>query len=194
VLQKWILDNLVALLALGVGVLVALGGFVAFTMTTLATRDDVEVMTAPLATKEAVAELPTGDDIDAVDDTVDALRETVAGLGATVSALSAAVDAQRETIDTLSEAVDTQRETVGQVYNMVIALSGTVDRINEAAVRIDGAVGTLDGRLDSLTNIVSPLVPCVIDLHHGRPMLTEAGTPQLPASCEQARDRARLPQ
>ena len=176
--QKWIL-----LLTLGVGVLVALGGFVAFTMTTLATRDDVGMMTAPLR-----------NDIDAADDTVDALRETVAGLGATVSALSAAVDAQRETIDTLSEAVNTQRETVGQVNNMVIALSGTVDRINEAAVRMDGAVGTLDDRLDSLTNIVSPLVPCVIDLHHGRPMLTEAGTPQLPASCEQARDRARLSQ
>ena len=110
-----------ALLTLGVAVLVALGGYVAFTMTTLATKVDVEMMTAPLATKEAVAELPTRADVDAVDGTVDALRETVAALGATVSALSEAVDAQRETIDTLSEAVNTQRETVGQVNNTVIS-------------------------------------------------------------------------
>ena len=56
--------------------------------------------------------------------------------------------------------MDTQRETVGQVNATVLALSGTVDRLNEAA----GAVGALDGRLDTLTGIVAPLVPCILEL------------------------------
>ena len=121
------------------------GAFVVFAMTVLATKGDIETMTAPLATKADVAALPTRADIDAVSETAVTLRETVAALGATVSALSTTVDAQRETIDVLRAAVDTQRETVGQVNDTVLALSGTVDRLNEAA----GAVGALDGRLDT---------------------------------------------
>ena len=112
--------------------------------------------------------------------------------------LSAAVTAQRETTDTLGAAVDAQRETVGRVNNMVIALSGTVDQVNETAVRTDGVVRALDDRLDSLTSIVSPLVPCILELHRppeGESLTgarSEAGeSGPLPESCQQARARAR---
>ena len=191
---KWILDKFVHLLVGALGVaLSTLFAYVTFTMTTLATTADVETMTAPLATKAAVAALPTRAEIAAVETTVNTLRETVAALGATVSALGEAVNTQRETINTLSEAVNTQRDTVGQVNNTVIALSGTVDRVNEAAVRMDGAVDSLGGRLDSLSNIVSPLVPCIIGLI--RPQTPEevadAFDERLPVNCERARDRAR---
>ena len=185
-------------------------------MTVLATKGDIETMTDPLATKADVAALPTRANVNAVSDAVVTLRETVAALGATVSALSTTVDAQRdaqreaidalsETIDTLSTAVDTQRETVAQVNNTVLALSSTVDRINEAAVRMDGAVGVLDGRLDTLTNIVSPLVPCLVEPNRMPWLVAQQGQAlvptfpdirmmPLPESCEQARERARLAQ
>ena len=169
------------------------GAFVVFAMTVLATKGDIETMTAPLATKADVAALPTRADVDAVSETAVTLRETVAALGATVSALSTTVDAQRETIDVLRAAVDTQRQTVGQVNATVLALSGTVDRLNEAA----GTVGALDGRLDTLTGIVAPLVPCILELHRSPAgdVLTgvdlETSESGLPESCQLARLRAR---
>lgn len=155
-------------------------------------------MTAPLATKADVAALPTRAAFSTVAGTVVTLRETVAALSATVAALSETVDAQRETIDALSAAVGTQRETVGRVNRMVVALSGTVDRVNETAVRTDGVVGAMDRRLDSLADIVSPLVPCILELHRppeggsrtvARSETRESGP--LPESCQQARARAR---
>ena len=200
---------MVGLLVLCVAALVAAGGLVAFAMTTLATTTDVERMTAPLATKADVAALPTRAAFSTVGETVVTLREAVAALTATVEALSETVDAQRETIDTLSAAVDTQRETlraavdaqretVGRVDDMVVALSGTVDRVNETAVRTDDVVGAMDRRLDSLADIVSPLVPCILELHRppegesrtvARSETRESGP--LPESCQQARARAR---
>ncbi len=189
---------MVGLLALCVTGLVAAGGLIAFVMTTLSTTTDVERMTAPLATKADVAALPTRAAFSTMAETVVTLREAVAALSATVTALSETVDAQRETIDTLSAAVDTQRETVGRVSSMVVALSGTVDRVDEAAVRTDGVVDAIGGRLDSLTDIVSSLVPCILELHRppqeesptgARSATRESGP--LPESCQQARARAR---
>ena len=81
---------------------------------------------------------------------------------------------------------------------MVVALSGTVDRVDEAAARTDGVVDTIGGRLDALTDIVSPLVPCILELH--RPPEGESPTGArtetrefgpLPETCQQARARAR---
>ena len=195
---QWIREHLVSLLALCVAALVAVGGLMAFVMTTLVTTADVERMTSPLATKADVSALPTRADFSTVDETVVTLREAMAALSATVEALSETVDAQRDTIDALSAAVNTQSETVGRVNNVVVALSGTVDRVNETAARTDGVVDTMDGRLDSLTNIVSPLVPCILELH--RPPEGELPTAvrfetwesrPLPESCQQAQARAR---
>ena len=189
---------MVGLLALCVTALVAAGGLIAFVMTTLATATDVERMTAPLATRADVAALPTRAAFNTMAETVVTLREAVAALSATVAALSETVDAQRETIDTLSAAVDTQRETVDRVNRMVVALSGTVDRVDDAAVRTDGVVDTIGGRLDALTDIVSPLVPCILELHRPpeveSPTGARSGTREsgpLPESCQQARSRAR---
>ena len=196
-------------------VVVALGGFVAFVMAVPATQGDVERMTASLATKEAVAALPTKADVAAVD-----LRETVAALRATVDAQREAQreasDAQREalgelraTVAALSTTVDALSTTVAQASNTVIALSSNVDRIREAADSMNDTVGTLGSRLDSLSNIVSPLVPCVIELNQPWLMEQEQSAeqqpppfplgdsmryPRLPESCEQARERARLAQ
>ena len=81
---------------------------------------------------------------------------------------------------------------------MVVALQSTVDRVNEAAVRTDGVVEAMDDRLDTLTGIVSPLVPCILELH--RPPEGESPTGArfegsasrlLPESCQQAQARAR---
>ena len=200
------------LLALCGAALGVAGGLIAFVMTTLATTADVERMTASLATRADVAALPTRADFSTVDETVVTLREAVAALNATVETLSETVDVQRETIDTLSAtvtaqsesidtpgaAVSTQSETVGRVANVVVALQGTVDRVNDAAVRTDGVVGAMDGRLDSLTNMVSPLMPCILELHRppegesltGARFETWESRP-LPESCQQAQARAR---
>ena len=212
-MPQWLEKNLVGLIALGVAVLVAVGGFIAFFMTTLATKADVETMIDPLATETAVAALPTRVDFNTMNSTVGDLRETVAALGATVRELSATVDTQREAqreaidalreiINTLSATVNTQGDTVAQANNMVLTLSDTVNRM-------DDAVGTLDGRLDSLTDIVSPLVPCIIELSRqpvrvtirtiplranivggGDLVVASRGSFTLPESCEQARARA----
>ena len=81
---------------------------------------------------------------------------------------------------------------------MVVVLQGTVDRVNEAVVRRDGVVDAMDDRLDTLTSIVSPLVPCILELHRppegesptGARFEASASRP-LPESCQQAQARAR---
>ena len=156
-------------------------------MTVPATKGDVETMIAPLATKADVAALPTRADVAAVD-----LRETVAALRATVDAQR---DAQREAIAELRATVDAQRdaqrEAIAELRATVAELTAAVNTQHETIAQVN----TLGGRLDSLTSIVSPLVPCVVELiRPERMMLTEAGTPQLPESCEQARERARQAQ
>ena len=184
-------ETLTGWISLGGGVLGAIAAVVWAVM---------NVMIAPLATKADVAALPTRADVAAVD-----LRETVATLSAIVDAQREAQreasDAQREASADLSATVDALSATVTQASNTVIALSSNVDQIRETADRMDDAVGTLGGRLDSLSNIVLPLVPCVVDLHHppwleGRPAFTDnpETPPQLPESCEQARERARQAQ
>ena len=196
-MQQWLQVNLVGLLALGLAAVVAVGGFIAFFMTTLVTTADVQAMITPLATEASVAALPTNDDLDSINDTVGDLRETVAALSSTVQALSSTVDAQNQIVSTLGEIVT-------QANNTVIALSGTVDQVNQVAVRADDAVGTLDDRFESLRNIVSPLVPCIIELHRElhriwnvQSMIAFSNdappefSPPLPESCEQALARAR---
>ena len=51
----------------------AVAGFAAFFMTTVATKGDVATMISPLATKADVATLATGDDLDTLEDTVGTL-------------------------------------------------------------------------------------------------------------------------
>ena len=191
-------ETLAGWISLGVGVLGAILGTIATVVWAV-----MNLMIAPLATKADVAALPTRADVAAVD-----LRETVAALSATVDAQREAQreasDAQREAIADLRATVDALSATVAQASNTVIALSSNVDQIRETADRMGDTVDTLGGRLDSLSNIISPLVPCIVELHHppwvegaetGRPLFTDAGTPpQLPESCEQARERARQAQ
>ena len=210
-----------AVVAAVAAVLGVMGGLYVFAMNVPATKDDIATMTAPLATKADVAALPTRTEFAAVNETVNDLRVTLAALDGTVQELRSTVGQVTSAVNTLSgtvgqvtSAVNTLSGTVGQVTSAVNTLSGTVDQVIAAGGRIDGAVESMDGGLDYLNNIVSPLVPCVIELHGFRspepePERTavEQPSPQpgavltqglmilrppLPETCVQARDRARL--
>ena len=167
----------------------AVTGFAAFFMTTVATKDDVAMRISPLATKVDVATLATSDDLDTLEGAVGTLRETVGVLSNTVNTLS-------QTVDRVSQTVNTLSETVGRVNDTVIALSGTVDNANSTVNRVSETVDTLDGAVENLDGTIPLLVSCTIDLHRqmtdGETAFIEGDarpTVPLPESCEQARRR-----
>jgi hypothetical protein len=190
----------------------AVAGFAAFFMTTVATKGDVATMISPLATKADVATLATGDDLDTLEDTVGTLSETVAVLRNTVSNLSETVGATASIVNNLSA-------TVGVVNGTVIALSETVGRVdrntNAAVDRLNGVVDDLDGKVETVGDTIQLLVACVTELDARRYLLygargnfdaeTWSGDrpllslqsqelneiPEPPESCVQAQDRAR---
>ena len=189
----------------------AVGGFAAFFMTTVATRDDVATMISPLATKADVAALVTSDDFETLEDSVGALSETVAVLRNTVNTLSETVGAVAGTVNNLSA-------TVGVVNGAVITLSETVGRVdrntNAAVDRLNGVVDDLDGKVETVSDTIQLLVACVTELDARRYLLYGAQSnldgnrrgdppllsrqsqelneiPEPPESCVLAQDRAR---
>ena len=182
--MKWLRENVV--------VLGTFGAFVAFAMTVLATKADIVTMTSSLATKADVAALPTRADIVTMTSSL-ATKADVAVLPTRAEVA--------DTVRDLRETVAALGLTVQELNNTVIALSGSVDLVNAAAVRMDGAVESLGGRVDYLSGVVSPLVPCIIALHQRLEQTSvaerqiidlgfQATIRSLPPTCVQAQDRA----
>ena len=122
--------------------------------------------------------------------TVETQRETVSELATTVGEVSA-------TVRLLHDSVETQRETVSE-------LATTVTELRVTAGDMHDTVGSIDDAVDALGETVPLLVSCMIDLNQiqglflafrdgaaGDPETAAIQLPDLPESCEQARNRAR---